>query len=37
LRVTDITEHPTREAKVYCPVVLDCAVVLDTYSRRMVG
>jgi transposase InsO family protein len=31
LRVTDITEHPTREGKVYC------AVVLDTYSRRVVG
>jgi putative transposase len=29
--VTDITEHPTREGKVYC------AVVLDTYSRRVVG
>ena len=28
---TDITEHPTREGKVYC------AVVLDTYSRRVVG
>jgi putative transposase len=28
LWVTDITEHPTREGKVYC------AVVLDTYSRR---
>ena len=31
LWVTDITEHPTREGKVYC-----CAV-LDTYSRRIVG
>ena len=31
LRVTDITEHPTREGKVYC------AVVLDTFSRRVVG
>ena len=31
LWVTDITEHPTREGKVYC------AVVLDTYSRRVVG
>ena len=31
LWVTDITEHPTREGKVYC-----CAV-LDTYSRRVVG
>ena len=28
---TDITEHHTREGKVYC------AVVLDTYSRRVVG
>src|SRR5688572_19759506 len=27
----DITEHPTREGKV------DCAVVLDVYSRRVVG
>ncbi len=31
LWVTDITEHPTREGKVHC------AVVLDTYSRRVVG
>jgi transposase InsO family protein len=31
LWVTDITEHSTREGKVYC-----CAV-LDTYSRRVVG
>ncbi len=31
LWVTDITEHPTREGKVYC------AVVLDTYSRTVVG
>ena len=31
LWVTDITEHPTREGKVYC-----CAI-LDTYSRRVVG
>jgi len=31
LWVTDITEHHTREGKVYC------AVVLDTYSRRVVG
>ncbi len=31
LWVTDITEHPTTEDKVYC------AVVLDTFSRRMVG
>ena len=29
--VTDITEHPTREGKVYC------AVVLDACSRRVVG
>ena len=31
LWVTDITEHPTREGKIYC------AVVLDAYSRRVVG
>lgn len=31
LWVTDITEHPTREGKLYC------AVVLDTCSRRVVG
>jgi putative transposase len=31
LWVTDITEHPTQEGKVYC------AVVLDTFSRRVVG
>jgi putative transposase len=31
LWVTDITEHRTREGKVYC------AVVLDTSSRRVVG
>ncbi len=31
LWVTEITEHPTREGKVYC------AVVLDTFSRRVVG
>jgi putative transposase len=31
LWVTDITEHPTREGKVYC------AVVLDTFARRVVG
>ena len=31
LWVTDITEHPTREGKVYC------AVVLDVHSRRLVG
>jgi putative transposase len=29
--VTDITEHPTREGKVYC------CVVLDGFSRRVVG
>ncbi len=29
--MTDITEHPTREGKVYC------AVVLDAWSRRVVG
>jgi len=31
LWVTDITEHPTREGKIYC------AVVLDVWSRRVVG
>jgi transposase InsO family protein len=31
LWVTDITEHPTREGKVYC------AVVLDAFSRLVVG
>lgn len=31
LWVTDITEHPTREGKIYC------CVILDTYSRRVVG
>ena len=31
LWVTDITEHPTREGKVYC------AVVLDAHSRTVVG
>ena len=31
LWVTDLTEHYTREGKVYC------AVVLDAYSRRIVG
>ncbi|WP_225989603.1 DDE-type integrase/transposase/recombinase [Rhodococcus erythropolis] len=31
VRVTDLAEHPTREGKVYC------AVVLDTFSRRVVG
>jgi transposase InsO family protein len=30
LWVTDITEHPTREGKVHC------AVVLDAFSRRIV-
>ena len=29
--MTDITEHPTREGKVYC------CVVLDAFSRRVVG
>jgi transposase InsO family protein len=29
--LTDITEHPTREGKVYC------CVVLDLYSRKVVG
>jgi transposase InsO family protein len=31
LWVTDITEHPTREGKVYC------CVVLDAFSRKVVG
>ena len=31
LWLTDITEHPTREGKVYC------CVVLDTFSRLVVG
>jgi transposase InsO family protein len=31
LWLTDITEHPTREGKLYC------CVVLDAYSRRVVG
>ena len=31
LWLTDITEHPTREGKLYC-----CAV-LDVFSRRVVG
>jgi len=31
LWVTDITEHPTREGKV------DCCVVLEVFSRRVVG
>jgi transposase InsO family protein len=29
--VSDITEHPTREGRIYC------AVVLDVYSRRVLG
>jgi putative transposase len=31
LWLTDITEHPTREGKLYC------CVVLDAFSRRVVG
>lgn len=31
LWVTDITEHPTREGKLYC-----CAI-LDAFSRKIVG
>lgn len=31
LWVTDITDHPTREGKLYC------CVVIDTYPRRVVG
>src|SRR2546428_10509006 len=31
LWVTGVTEHPTREGKVYC------AVVLDAWSRRVIG
>jgi len=31
LWVSDITEHPTREGKLYC------SVVLDVFSRRVVG
>ena len=31
LWITDMTEHPTREAKIYC-----CAV-MDTFSREIVG
>lgn len=31
LWMTDITEHPTREGKLYC------CVVLDAFSRRVVG
>ena len=29
--MTDITEHPTREGKIYC------CVVLDAFSRKIVG
>lgn len=29
--LTDVTEHPTSEGKVYC------AAVMDVYSRRIVG
>ena len=29
--VTEITEHPTREGKLYC------CVVLEVFSRRVVG
>ncbi|MER7750391.1 IS3 family transposase, partial [Streptomyces bacillaris] len=31
LWVTDITEHPTEEGKLYCAAVLDC------FSRRIIG
>ena len=31
LWLTDITEHPTAEGKLYC------AAVLDAYSRRIIG
>ncbi|RSN69763.1 IS3 family transposase [Actinomadura sp. WAC 06369] len=31
LRLTDITEHPTEEGKLYC------AAVMDAYSRRIIG
>ena len=31
LWLTDITEHPTREGRVYC------CVVLDIFSRKVVG
>jgi transposase InsO family protein len=31
LWLTDVTEHPTREGKVYC------AAVLDAFSRRVIG
>jgi transposase InsO family protein len=33
--VTDITEHPTREGKVYCAVVLDaCSRRVELLDRR---
>jgi hypothetical protein len=31
LRVTDVTEHPAREGKLYC------CVVIDAWSRRVAG
>lgn len=31
LWITDITEHPTEEGKVYC------AAVMDAYSRLIIG
>ncbi len=31
LWLTDITEHPTKEGKLYC------AAVMDAYSRRIIG
>jgi putative transposase len=31
LWITDITEHPAEEGKVYC------AAVMDAYSRRIIG
>lgn len=31
LWLTDITEHPTNEGKLYC------AAVMDAYSRRIIG
>jgi transposase InsO family protein len=31
LWITDITEHPTEEGKVYC------AAVMDAYSRKVIG
>ena len=37
LWVTNITEHPTREGKVYLPRIVGGAVVLDVYSRPVVG